>query len=152
MGVFDKLAFWKRKDELAVPDVASYGTNLGLSNPNSMESSLGLNQDPLQRSGFDLSRYTQNELGQQEQQGEQPSLNEFQAPNQVSSFSKLNQIRPQQQMQPGNDAYSISKNIEVLSARMDTIKAMLDNLTEKVNKIEEMAEAEQTPHKRANRW
>jgi len=152
MGVLDKLAFWKHKeDNLSVPDVASYGTNLGL-NKGAMDSSLGINQDPLQGAGFDLSRYTQNELGQQEQQDmNQPSLGEFQNPSQSSSFSKLNQARPQQ-MQQGNDPYSISKNIEVLSARMDTIKAMLDNLTEKVNKIEEMAEAEQSPHKRVNRW
>jgi hypothetical protein len=157
LTIFGKLAFWKHKDELSVPDIAKYQTNLGLGNPSQMDNSLGLNQDVLQRPGFDVNRYTEPGFGQEpmpQESGAQQNYQDFQGtPSQPSSFSKLGQARPAQQMQQAPDIYSLSKDIELLSSKIETVKAMLDHLSEKIEKIERIAEGEkETTTKRYNRW
>lgn len=41
-----------------------------------------------------------------------------------------------------NDLFTLGKNIEVLSSKLDAIRAILDNLSNKVEKIEKIAEGE----------
>ena len=63
----------------------------------------------------------------------------------------------QPQMKQGDDMLTLSKNIEIVSSKIDTIKALLDNLSNRIEKIERIAEGEQPnqqPNQRNNynRW
>lgn len=64
-------------------------------------------------------------------------------PEQPASFQQLNQGQTPQQ--PTEDISTLAQNMQIISSKMDTIKAVLDNLSHKIEKIEQIAEGEQEP-------
>ena len=69
-------------------------------------------------------------------------------PSQPSSFNELNKTKSD------SDLNTLSKNIEVISSKVDTLKAILDNLSYKIEKIEKIAEGEkeEEPKRSYNGW
>ena len=186
MGFLDKIAFWKQ-DTVPGPSATSgfeaesdpaAGHNLGLDNDNTgLGSNTGLG-DGL-GGGDNLNLGNNDGLGQrldsqQPPQGGLPgssgnmgqpmhvpkdNLEEGSLDN-PSAFDKF-QNKTNQTMQPqmkqGDDMLTLSKNIEIVSSKIDTIKALLDNLSNRIEKIERIAEGEQPnqqPNQRNNynRW
>ena len=120
MGVFGKLAFWKKKD-----DLGDIGKDLGLDKDLGMDFSTGPSPDL----GMNL-----------EQQPQQPfqKYPSFQQQNfqQQPSFNQ-----PAQQM--SNDSYIASKNLEVISSKLDAVRASLDSINQRLANLEGIARNEQ---------
>ncbi|TKJ17756.1 hypothetical protein CEE44_04455 [Candidatus Woesearchaeota archaeon B3_Woes] len=68
-------------------------------------------------------------------------------PEQPGAIQQMNQQQPVQ----GNDINSLSQNVQIISSKVDTIKAVLDNLSHKIEKIEQIAEGEQEPPQQQQR-
>ena len=69
-------------------------------------------------------------------------------PSQPSSFNELNKTKSD------SDLNTLSKNIEIISSKVDTLKAILDSLSQKIEKIEKIAEGEkeEKPKRSYNGW
>ena len=142
MSIFGKIAFWK------------HDTTPSPSTPPDM----GIGQD---RTGLRSETNFPDEIGQDttglpNMERPNPSFNqptqlpklepiEETPPSQPSAFGRLNEIRGPQQ--------TSSKDLEIINSKVDTIKAMLDNLTHKIEKIEKIAEGEEEkPQKIYGGW
>lgn len=157
MGIFDKLTFWKRDSAVPTParDSFSQRSDLGIERDNVglNTRSYGLGQDPSNQPGmFNTGMEEQpadNFLSQNPNfVRESAPAEPFQDSSQPSAFSRLNQISGN-----SSDSNNISKNMEVISIKVDTLKAMLDNLTQKIDKIEKIAEQEdKKPKAGYSRW
>lgn len=133
MAFFDKLAFWKRKD-----DMGDLGKELGL------DKDLGLmDAGPSPDLGMGL------EAPQQQQQ--QP----FQK---YPSFQQQNNFQPSFQPQPSypasqqpsyqGDSYINSKNLEVISSKLDALRATMESINQRLANIEAIARGEQEDNRR----
>lgn len=105
MAVFDKLMFWKKKDELGIP------------NPN-------------RDAGLQF-----NDFGQQPPQGFQQFPPQGYMP--PPSFQQ-----PQMDSFQNQQGYRQNKDMELISAKLDAIKAMLENLNQRVANLEKVARGE----------
>ena len=123
MAFFDKLAFWKKKD-----DLGDLGKDLG------MDKDLGLGMDtgPSPDLGMGL------DMPQPQQQPFQkyPS---FQQP----SFQSQPAFQPVQQPTYQGDNYINSKNLEVISSKLDALRATLESINQRLANIEAIARGEQ---------
>lgn len=161
MGILNKMMFWKHDDlELPKfntnPNYDGYspdrtGVQQGIS---SRDNTLGLSKDPLQmndplgnypKTGIDnIDNTSPDDYGTNIT--EQP-LNSSQ-----SNFNKFRQTGLGQ-TETSSDPTALSKNIEILTAKIETIKSMLDYLGHKIDKIEKIAEGEQQkPATRRYQW
>lgn len=136
MGFFDKLKFWKKNDEFG--DV---GKGLGLQGDNFAglgNTDLGLGRDTLglQTEGMD-NAWTQPQTAPQQPRGYQQSAQQYQQPPQ--------QFHPAQYEKPvivqeeggfGTKAYSMEKNMEVISAKLDALKAGIDAMNQRLATLE----------------
>lgn len=136
MGFFDKLMFWKKNDDLG---------DIGLSGPKGLGSELGpdglgsLSQGSFDNNfgmppygGSDPFSVQQSPIQQQPMQSQQPSFS--QQPRQ------LYQEAPYQQ----RDAYgSTSKDYEIISSKLDAIKANLESINQRLANIEAIARGSQ---------
>ena len=123
MGFLDKLMFWKKKDEFENIGLGEKGTPAGLD--------LGL--------GPDLGAGT--DLGQglsMQPPGSQPSIPSIQQPHQQPSFSAPN-MQPQAQ----NQDYTTNKNLEVISSKLDALRASLDSINQRLVNLEGIARGEE---------
>jgi hypothetical protein len=155
MSIFDKLAFWKHDPSLDKP--ISLGNN-GLSNDDTglTDEDLGLGdrtglgdmgkQESL--SGLDRTpgigkRDSTSHIKGLGSHFEPVKENKYEQPD---AFNKLDQTVNQ----PGN-VNNNSPKMEIIESKIDTVKAMLENLTHKINKIEKIAEGEEE-QKGSGRW
>ena len=126
MSFFGNLAFWKKKDDFAdLGKDLDFGKGLGMD----------MNQGPSPDLGMGLEPLSQQPM--QKYPSFQPQQN-FQA----SSF----QPSPQYQQPPSyssNDSYIASKNLEVISSKLDALKASIDSMSQRVANIEAIARGEQ---------
>ena len=124
MGFFGKLAFWKKKDELE---------DLG--------KDIGLDKD----FGLDMGAGPSPDLGigiEPPPQAQQPyqKYPSFQQP----SFQQQFQPQPAfQQPAYGNDTYINLKNLEVISSKLDALRATLESVNQRLANIEAIARGEQ---------
>ena len=141
MGVLGKLMFWKKKDDFSLDgqDIGKFGTdngfgdvgkgmgegNLGMEHPDN----LGLpNTNPYLRQS------------QSNFQGTQiPSPNSFSGATAPPGF----QAPPITPEQPPRQDYVISKDMEIISAKLDSLKAYLDAINQRLSNIERIASSEQ---------
>ena len=135
MGFFDKLNPFKKKD-----DFGDLGKDLG------MGKDFGLDQGPSPELGAGL-----EPLGQDPTQ-KYPS---FQQPNfpqqsfQQPSFPQQQPFQPAYPPQSPNfannsgDSYIASKNLEIISSKLDALKASMDSMNQRVANIEAIAREEQ---------
>ncbi|MBI4453515.1 hypothetical protein HY636_02625 [Candidatus Woesearchaeota archaeon] len=146
MGFFDKLKFWKKSDEfgdigkgLSLEDQnlgGLSGTDLGLG-----RDTAGLGRDTLglQTEGMD-NAWTQPQTAQPSrgyQQYPQQSTQQFQQPAQ--QFHQAQYEKPvivSQDEGFGSKAYSMEKNMEVISAKLDALKAGIDAMNQRLATIE----------------
>ena len=127
MGFFSKLAFWKKKD-----DLGDLGKDFGL------DKDLGMGMD----------------MGQ----GPSPDLGMGLEPGQPQPYQKYPSFQPQPsfqsqsfQQQPSfsaTDPYIASKNLEVISSKLDALRASLESMNQRLANIEAIARGEQEEPRR----
>lgn len=136
MGLLDKLMFWRKREE---PLGAEPGLN--------MEPGLPTGEMPEMEPGLpgekDLG------LGMEEPSpsrypGMRP-MNQGPMPGGPSAFGEQQQF---------TQSSTLSKDMEIISAKLDSVRAMLENLSQRVAHIERIAsESEhETPQRREVRW
>ena len=126
MGFFDKLAFWKKKD-----DLADFGKDLGI------DKDLGM----------DLSQGPSPDLGM----GIEPASSPQQAFNKYPSFQQQSyQQQPafQQPSYTSDSNYIASKNLEVISSKLDALRVSLESINQRLANIEAIARGEQEDTRR----
>ena len=130
MGFFSKLAFWKKKD-----DFGDLGKDLGMD----------LNQGPSPDLGMGLEPNQQFPQQQpyQKYPSFQPSQN-FQAP----AFQQSPYPQPSQ----SSDNYIASKNLEVISSKLDALRASLESISQRLANIEAIARGEQEDTRSRRRY
>lgn len=121
MAFFSKLAFWKKKD-----DLDSLGKDLGI------DKDLGLDIGPSPDLGTGIEP-------QQQPYQKYPSF-------QQSGFQSQPSFPPQpafQQPSYQNDNYIASKNLEVISSKLDALRATMESINQRLANIEAIARGEQ---------
>jgi len=119
MSFFNKLAFWKKKDELEdLGKDFGIDKDLGLDIGSGPSPDLGMGMEPNQMQ----QPYQKYPSFQQPQQSFQPSF---------------------QQPSLSNDSYINSKNLEVISSKLDALKASLESINQRLANIEAIARGEQ---------
>ena len=131
MGIFGKLAFWKKKDDLGLDK--DLGKDLGFDKDFGMD--MGQGPSPDLGMGIEPSQ-----PGQQSFQ-KYPSF-------QQSSFQPNFPPQPSFQQQPSfqpssNDSYIASKNLEVISSKLDALRASIESINQRLANIEAIARGEQ---------
>ena len=136
MAFFDKLAFWKKKD-----DLDDLGKDLGLDKDMGMDfTSSGPSPDL--GMGIDAGTHSQQQPLQKYPSFQQQPQQSFQAQPafQQPSF--------QQPAYGGNDNYIASKNLEVISSKLDALRASLESINQRLANIEAIARGEQEDTRR----
>src|SRR3989338_49250 len=142
MGVFGKLAFWKKKDS-----AGNIGKDFGFDKEFGFEDT-GINSDmglgiettnPDKSPSFSNTSGMPGNFAQQgmQQQSFQPSSTppqQFGQPYQSQSYSDQNYIN--------------SKNLEVISSKLDALRASIDSMNQRLANIEAIARGEQEDKKR----
>ncbi|MBS1266894.1 MAG: hypothetical protein MAG795_00863 [Candidatus Woesearchaeota archaeon] len=135
----DKVMFWKKKDDFALPEPS------GSSMPNQ---DLGLDQDMglgmpgdqnLSQQGLGQQRNQNLGLGQQTSQASVQQANPMKAHSQFQTSMPRSSPAPQQQPQynqRNTDTYTISKEIEVISSKLDALRAEIENINQKLSNLE----------------
>lgn len=123
MGFFSKLAFWKKKD-----DIDDLGKDLGLDKDIGLE--MGQGPSPDLGMGMDM---------------QQQSFQKYPSFQQSSSFPSQPSF---QQPSISNDSYIAAKNLEVISSKLDALKASMDSMSQRVANIEAIARGEQEDTRR----
>ncbi|MFH0870784.1 MAG: hypothetical protein V1866_07055 [archaeon] len=139
MGIFD--VFRKRHDE---PDMTDFGTELGsrqmpeqgdpfAPQPTGLDTPLGA-PDQQQSMGFGMPPQPQQQMPPQQQKQFTPE--DF-------GFEKV----PQSQQPRGSGSFggsvseiNFGKDLEIISAKLDSIKAELDSMNQRLKRIERIAE------------
>jgi len=124
MGFFSKLAFWKKRDELEdIGKDLGIDKDLGLDIGAGPSPDLGMGIEPQMQQP-----YQKYPSFQQTQQGFQPAF--------------------QQQPSLSNEGYIASKNLEVISSKLDALRASLESINQRLANIEAIARGEQEDTRR----
>lgn len=124
MGFFGKLAFWKKKEDFAdLGKDLDMGKEFGMDMGQGPSPELGMGLEPAQQQPY-------QKYPSFQQQGFQPSF------------------QPQSYPQPANDSYIAAKNLELVSSKLDALKASIDALSQRVANIEAIARGEQEEQRR----
>lgn len=130
MGFFSKLNPFRKKDDFAdLGKDLDMGKEFGMDMGQGPSPDLGMGLEPAQQQPY-------QKYPSFQQQGFQPSF-----PAQPS-------FQPQSYPQPANDSYIASKNLEVISSKLDALKASIDALSQRVANIEAIARGEQEDQRR----
>lgn len=132
MAFFDKLAFWKRKD-----DIGDLGKDLGLDK----ELGLGMDAGPSPDLG----------MGLEAPQPQQPPFQKypsFQQNNFQPGFQPQPAFQASQQPSYQGDSYINSKNLEVISSKLDALRATMESINQRLANIEAIARGEQEDNRR----
>ena len=142
MSFLDNLMFWKKKDnfDFAQDANSGFGTaGLGGTGLNSNYGDLGMDTGQ----GYDSPGFRQNqgdEFARTSQQFQYPQPSIPQAPFMQSS--PLNNSNPQQ------SGYIVNKDMEVISSKLDAIKAVLDAINQRLTTLERNTSGEYEPRRR----
>jgi len=123
MGILNKLMFWKHDDDLDFDKIANESLKTGIK-----DDPLGLNQDFEERSPFP------------EQQDLKPSL----------QGSPYKQTAYRSQPAFSQPVENMEKELELISSKLDTIKAMLSSLDQRTANLERAAGVQ--PQRRERLW
>ena len=129
MAFFSKLAFWKKKDNLD-----DLGKDLGLDKELGLD--MGAGPSPDLGMGLDA---TQTQQPYQKYPSFQPQQSLQQKSFQAPAF---------QQPSMSNDSYIASKNLEVISSKLDALRASLESINQRLANIEAFARGEQEDTRR----
>ena len=143
MGFFDKVMFWKKKDTLdfggglGSTDLgnSSLGGGMGTGGMGDFgaESGFGQQQGFPQQSGYGTGFAPKNDLGNQQYQ--------FQTPfPQQQNFGMNNNSN---NMGIGQQQANInSKDLEIVSSKLDALRAVLDGINQRLANLERMSSGE----------
>ena len=134
MGVMDKLMFWKKKDDFGSFDMDSFSSSakdpLG---GTPLHENIGLEHDPFGKDSMSPSPANSSPPG---------SDPISPAPTTPSDFgANHDSLRPKAFDQ--KKEYSGNRDLELISSKLDTIKAILQSLDSRVNVIERIAKQEE---------
>ncbi len=130
MGILGKFAFWKKKD-----DFGDLGKDLDLGKDFGMDQGpspdLGMGLEPLPQQPYQKYPSMQPQPGFSAQSfpAQQPYQNSYPSSPSFAGSS--------------NDSYIASKNLEIISSKLDALKASMDSLNQRVANIEAIARGEQ---------
>ena len=133
MGFFDKLTFWKKKD-----DLDDLGKDLGLDKELGLD--IGAGPSPDLGMGLDTGPQAAQQPFQKYPSFQQPSL-------QQQSFQPSFQPQPAFQ-QPSYQGDIASKNLEVISSKLDALRATMESINQRLANIEAIARGEQEDTRR----
>lgn len=137
-GIFGKVLPWKKKDDLAL------GDNLGLGPLGGFGPGQGAQQGAFGAGmPYDQQFGGMGNLGMG---GLPPS--QYSQPQPLSQFSAAPQAEAFQKNQEYERSYAAGKEIEIVSAKLDAIKAALETLNQRLASIERYIQAEQDFKKR----
>ena len=152
MGIFSKLAFWKKKEDFDMGK--DFGADLGLGPMDNLQGPRGMPsfQDRGMR-GYDPNLAGQD-LGLPEDTGfgamgaqpqyRQPSM---QPPGQPAPMQQPFGA-PIQPSQPTERDYGYGKDLEVVSAKLDSIRYTLESINQRLANLERVAYGEREERKR----
>ena len=126
MGVFSKLAFWKKKD-----DLDDLGKDLGIGKDLGMD----FNSGPSPDLGMGIDQNQQQSPFQKYPSFQQSPNFQSQPVFQQPSFNS-------------NDNYITSKNLEVISSKLDALRASLESINQRLANLEAIARGEQEDMRR----
>ena len=121
MGFLGKLAFWKREDDFNFDDIASKDMGHDMFK----EDNLGLKEQPLVQEKDPFAMPTETE---------QPS---FSAP--AESTSGIQQLQEQNQQMRNQQRATTgisARDVDLLSSKLDTIKALLNSMDQRIANLE----------------
>ena len=129
MAFFDKLAFWKKKD-----DLDDLGKDLGLDKDMGLDfTSTGPSPD----------------LGMGLEQTPQQPLQKYPSFQQQPNFQAQPVFQPQPMLQqPSYSSDMASKNLEVISSKLDALRATMESINQRLANIEAIARGEQEDTRR----
>ncbi|MBI1935685.1 hypothetical protein HYS31_04555 [Candidatus Woesearchaeota archaeon] len=129
MGFFGKLAFWKRKDDFG---------DLG--------KDFNLDKDM----GLDVGAGPSPDLGMGMDTGQPQPLQKYPSFQQSPSFQSPSFQQPSysQPSYSGSDSFIASKNLEVISSKLDALRASIESINQRLANIEAIARGEQEDSRR----
>ncbi|MBW2975370.1 hypothetical protein KY366_06645 [Candidatus Woesearchaeota archaeon] len=148
MGIFNKLAFWKKNDDLGLGD--DFGADLGLDSMDQPKTpNLGFpNSRPGMQTGLDQNM----NLGMPDDTGfgglgssRQQRSSSLEPPGQPAPMQQPFGMQPQQQ--PERD-YRNNDKFEVVSAKLDSIRYTLDSINQRLANLERLAYSEDESKRR----
>jgi hypothetical protein len=110
MGLFDKLAFWKKSEDLGLSNM-----DANLPSPSKFDTNLGMNTPPMESQ----SPYPPSSFQPQQNYGG----------GQSQAFPSMQQ----------DQTYAIAKELEVISIKLDALKAALENISQRLYNLERLA-------------
>jgi hypothetical protein len=149
MGFFDKIMFWKKK-ELDFPEVGAnenfgsgsgfkeFGISEGLGSRGDSTAGLGGTSDL--NIGNEPSTFPQ-----------QPNFPQNIVPPQGTPPPSQPSFQQQGFGQQNDQSYTISKELEILSSKLDALRAGIESINQRLANLERIASGEQEEHKRY-RW
>lgn len=144
MGILDKIMFWKKGDD----DLDSLGLKPGEGfNPDANMANLGLDDsspgmDP--NAGmppFGNDPFPGSQTPQSPPSFGGPPQSSFTSPQQ-SSFGQPSHQQPMQSTQ----SYTAEKDFEIISSKLDALRAAIDSLSQRLANLEHIARGEQQQH------
>lgn len=135
MPFFDKLMFWKKKEE-------PFGTDFGMGRDAGLggigqDAGLGLHDSGM---GSDFGLPTQTQFPQQ-----QPFQQSFQQPAQQQYNYPSYQQYPSTPMMPEQPSRHdiVGKDIEIVSSKLDALRAILESVNQRLMSLERIAYGDQ---------
>ena len=143
MGIFGKLAFLKKKDEfdLGLDKGGDLGPDLGMGD-------MGMSSHGMPPMGHDAGMGKGSEsYGPDPFAQRQPSFGQSQYPS-------YPQQQPFQQNYPQPPSYGdsgVGKDIEVISSKLDALRALMDSINQRLANLEHIARGDEDD-RRQRRW
>jgi hypothetical protein len=125
MGIFGKLAFWKKEDDFDIDSIAA--KEMGSGQELFKGDNLGLDEKPISQ---------EKDLFAMPKDTEQPQT--FDSPTQQQPIGGIEQLRQQnQEMRQQRAVAGISaRDVDLLSSKLDTIKALLNSMDQRIANLE----------------
>ncbi|MBN2454515.1 hypothetical protein JXB11_03135 [Candidatus Woesearchaeota archaeon] len=126
MGMFGKLMFWKKSDDLGLK-----GDDLGLGDLGKMPG-----DDPLQQNA--------DQYGLPQQQGMPHDFSQPQQPFPQQSMQQpyFQSSTPSMDSMQSQRSYRANSDMELVSAKLDAIRAALDSINQRLANLERIAEGD----------
>jgi hypothetical protein len=144
MGFLDKIMFWKKGDSLDLGNDFGMDPSQGFGNGSfganqSMNQGMGTNQGlPSEPSMPNFGGYPSAHTFDDSQFGGEPKFTVREIPRQ-ESYQQQN--------------YTAEKNMEIISSKLDALKAGIESLNQRLANLERIAQGEQETHRRQrNYW
>ena len=130
MGIFSKLTFGKHKEPEPSPEIGNYPSEPGMP----LGSNIG--SAPAQP-GFDIPG---GPTGLEAETGfKSSSKNPFPSLEPATSIPSSPEQQPALQQPRQDDIFTLSKNLEVVSSKVDALRAVLDTINQRLANIEKIA-------------